>query len=99
MNEANTCRKCVPPKLYAAARTDEQIDEQRNFTDGRICEDPEFDHIIARKALTQAVARNITDLMKKTHQFPERLCSAWTRNMPKSELRSKNKPHCAPGAA
>ena len=36
MNEADTCRKYVLPKLYAAAWTDEQINEQRTFTDGRI---------------------------------------------------------------
>jgi len=36
MNEADTCRKYVLPKLYAATWTDEQIGEQRTFTDGRI---------------------------------------------------------------
>jgi type I restriction enzyme R subunit len=36
MNEADTCRKYVLPKLYAAAWTDVQIGEQRTFTDGRI---------------------------------------------------------------
>ena len=36
MNEADTCRKYVLPKLYAASWTDEQINEQRTFTDGRI---------------------------------------------------------------
>ncbi|MGH9326715.1 MAG: EcoAI/FtnUII family type I restriction enzme subunit R [Terriglobia bacterium] len=34
--EADTCRKYVLPKLYAAGWTDEQISEQRTFTDGRI---------------------------------------------------------------
>ena len=34
--EADTCRKYVLPKLYAAGWTDDQINEQRTFTDGRI---------------------------------------------------------------
>ena len=34
--EADTCRKYVLPQLYAAGRTDDQICEQRSFTDGRI---------------------------------------------------------------
>lgn len=35
-SEADTCRKYVLPKLYAAGWTDDQISEQRYFTDGRI---------------------------------------------------------------
>jgi len=35
-NEADTCRKHVLPKLYAAGWTDQQVCEQRYFTDGRI---------------------------------------------------------------
>ena len=35
-NEADTCRKYVLPKLYAAGWNDDQINEQRTFTDGRI---------------------------------------------------------------
>ncbi|MCX5867703.1 MAG: DEAD/DEAH box helicase family protein [Proteobacteria bacterium] len=35
-NEADTCRKFVLPKLYAAGWNDDQINEQRTFTDGRI---------------------------------------------------------------
>lgn len=34
--EADTCRKYVLPGLYAAGWGDEQISEQRTFTDGRI---------------------------------------------------------------
>ena len=34
--EADTCRKYILPKLYAAGWTDEFIREQRTFTDGRI---------------------------------------------------------------
>ena len=35
-NEADTCRKYVLPKLYAAGWNDDQISEQKSFTDGRI---------------------------------------------------------------
>jgi len=35
-NEADTCRKYILPKLYSAGWTDDQINEQRTFTDGRI---------------------------------------------------------------
>jgi hypothetical protein len=33
---ADTCRKYVLPKLYAAGWSDDQISEQKTFTDGRI---------------------------------------------------------------
>jgi len=36
ITEADTCRKYVLPKLYEAGWTDDQINEQRTFTDGRI---------------------------------------------------------------
>jgi type I restriction enzyme R subunit len=36
LTEADTCRKYVLPKLYAAGWDDERINEQRTFTDGRI---------------------------------------------------------------
>ncbi len=35
-NEADTCRQYVLPRLYAAGWTDDQIREQKYFTDGRI---------------------------------------------------------------
>lgn len=35
-NEADTCRRYVLPKLYAAGWTDDQISEQKTFTDGKI---------------------------------------------------------------
>jgi len=34
--EADTCRKYILPKLYAAGWNDDQISEQKTFTDGRI---------------------------------------------------------------
>src|SRR5260370_12661294 len=36
LNEADTCRTYVLPKLYSARWEDTQISEQKSFTDGRI---------------------------------------------------------------
>ena len=36
ITEADTCRKYVLPKLYAAGWSDDHINEQKSFTDGRI---------------------------------------------------------------
>ena len=36
ITEADTCRKYVLPKLYAAGWNDDQISQQKSFTDGRI---------------------------------------------------------------
>src|SRR5258708_10610550 len=36
LNEADTCRTYVLPKLYRAGWEDPQISEQKSFTDGRI---------------------------------------------------------------
>lgn len=36
LTEADTCRKYVLPKLYAAGWTDDQISGQNTFTDGRL---------------------------------------------------------------
>ena len=36
ITEADTCRQYVLPKLYSAGWTDETIQEQKTFTDGRI---------------------------------------------------------------
>src|SRR5437667_6974491 len=36
LTEADTCRTYVVPKLYAAGWNDDQISEQKTFTDGRI---------------------------------------------------------------
>jgi type I restriction enzyme R subunit len=36
ITEADTCRKYVLPKLYSAGWSDDQISEQKTFTDGRI---------------------------------------------------------------
>ena len=36
ITEADTCRKYVLPRLYQAGWSDDQISEQKYFTDGRI---------------------------------------------------------------
>ncbi|MGH9692281.1 MAG: hypothetical protein ACRD4C_14585 [Candidatus Acidiferrales bacterium] len=36
LTEADSCRKYVLPKLDASGWTDDHINEQRTFTDGRI---------------------------------------------------------------
>jgi len=36
ITEADTCRKYVVPKLYSSGWSDDQISEQKTFTDGRI---------------------------------------------------------------
>jgi len=38
--EADTCRRLVLPKLYAAGWTDDQINEQYTFTGGRVIPNP-----------------------------------------------------------
>ncbi len=38
--EADTCRRFVLPKLYAAGWNDDQINEQCTFTDGRVIPNP-----------------------------------------------------------
>ena len=41
--EADTCRMYVLPKLYGAGWTDDQINEQHTFTDGRVIPTPKTD--------------------------------------------------------
>ena len=36
LTEADTCRKYVLPALYASGWNDDQISEQKSFTDGRL---------------------------------------------------------------
>lgn len=52
ITEADTCRKYVLPKLYKAGWNDDQITEQRYFTDGRIV-------IIGKKVDTLTDVKNI----------------------------------------
>ena len=59
--EADTCRKYVLPKLYAAGWTDDQISEQKSFTDGRI--------IIAGATVRRRPQRRADYLLRFTRDF------------------------------
>ncbi|MBI1974310.1 MAG: DEAD/DEAH box helicase family protein [Candidatus Zambryskibacteria bacterium] len=61
LTEADTCRKFVLPKLYSAGWTDDQISEQRSFTDGRIV-------VAGSKAIRQPQKR-ADYLLKYRHDF------------------------------
>ncbi len=61
LTEADTCRKYVLPKLYAAGWTDEQISEQKSFTDGRI--------VIAGEKPTRRPQKRADYLLKYRRDF------------------------------
>ncbi len=60
--EADTCRKHVLPKLYAAGWTDELINEQKYFTDGRI--------IPTGRKHTRKPGKKVDYLLKCKPDFP-----------------------------
>ncbi len=61
-SEADTCRKDVLPKIYASDWKDEQILEQRTFTDGKIV-------VLGRKAKRKK-AKRFDYLLRFTQNFP-----------------------------
>lgn len=61
-SEADTCRKDVLPKIYASDWTDEQIIEQRTFTDGKII-------VLGRKAKRKK-AKRFDYLLRYSQNFP-----------------------------
>jgi len=61
-SEADTCRKDVLPKIYASDWTDEQILEQRTFTDGKII-------VFGRKAKRKK-AKRFDYLLRYSQNFP-----------------------------
>ena len=61
-SEADTCRKDVLPKIYASEWTDEQILEQRTFTDGKIV-------VFGRKAKRKK-AKRFDYLLRYSQNFP-----------------------------
>ena len=61
-SEADTCRKDVLPKIYASDWSDEQILEQRTFTDGKIV-------VFGRKAKRKK-AKRFDYLLRYTQNFP-----------------------------
>ena len=60
-SEADTCRKYVLPKLYAASWTDDQISEQRYFTDGRI--------VVAGNKVTRRPQKRADYLLRYSRDF------------------------------
>ena len=61
-SEADTCRKDVLPKIYASDWSDDQILEQRTFTDGKIV-------ILGRKAKRRK-AKRFDYLLRYSQNFP-----------------------------
>jgi len=61
-SEADTCRKDVLPKIYASHWSDEQILEQRTFTDGKIV-------VFGRKAKRKK-AKRFDYLLRYSQNFP-----------------------------
>jgi type I restriction enzyme, R subunit len=61
LSEADTCRKYVLPKLYAAGWTDDQISEQKTFTDGRI--------VVAGSKVTQRPQKRADYLLRYSRDF------------------------------
>lgn len=60
--EADTCRTLVTPKIYAAGWTDEQISEQKTFTDGRI--------IVVGNRIRRRKQKRADYLLRLTRDFP-----------------------------
>jgi type I restriction enzyme, R subunit len=61
-SEADTCRKDVLPKIYSSSWTDDQILEQRTFTDGKIV-------VLGRKA-KRKTAKRFDYLLRYSQNFP-----------------------------
>ena len=73
-NEADTCRKYVLPKLYAAGWNDDQISEQKSFTDGRIIiagnrasrkKQKRADYVLYNNGSPEALAAQVDALLEK----------------------------------
>jgi len=62
LNEADTCRTYVLPKLYSAGWEDTQISEQKSFTDGRI--------VVAGKRSTRRPQKRADYLLRYRRDFP-----------------------------
>lgn len=60
--EADTCRKDILPKLYAADWNDEQICEQRTITDGRI--------VPVGSGFVRKAPRRVDYLLRYERNFP-----------------------------
>src|SRR5437588_9407694 len=70
LTEADTCRRYVLPKLYAAGWTDEQISEQKSFTDGRI--------VVAGNKVKRRPQKRLDYLLRFRRDFPTAVVEAKT---------------------
>lgn len=70
-SEADTCRKEVTPKLYASEWTDEQILEQRTFTDGKI--------IVLGKVARRQTPKKADYILRIAQNFPVAVVEAKKR--------------------
>src|SRR5438093_7518711 len=70
LSEADTCRRYVLPKLYSAGWTDEQISEQRSFTDGRI--------VVAGSKVKRRPQKRADYLLRYRRDFPIAVVEAKT---------------------
>jgi len=70
LTEADTCRRYVLPKLYAAGWNDEQIREQKSFTDGRI--------VVAGSKVKRRPQKRLDYLLRYRRDFPIAVVEAKT---------------------
>jgi type I restriction enzyme, R subunit len=70
LTEADTCRRYVLPKLYAAGWIDEQISEQKSFTDGRI--------VVAGTKVKRRPQKRADYLLRYRRDFPIAVVEAKT---------------------
>ena len=70
LTEADTCRKYVLPKFYAARWNDDQISEQKSFTDGRI--------VVGGRKPTRGRQKRADYLLRYRHNFPIAVVEAKT---------------------
>src|SRR5216684_2154691 len=70
LTEADTCRRYVLPKLYSAGWTDEQISEQKSFTDGRI--------VVAGSKVKRRPQKRLDYLLRHRRDFPIAVVEAKT---------------------
>src|SRR6266852_8682574 len=70
LTEADTCRRYVLPKLYAAGWNDEQISEQKSFTDGRI--------VVAGSKVKRRPQKRLDYLLRYRRDFPIAIVEAKT---------------------
>ena len=86
LTEADTCRKYVLPKLYASGWSDDHINEQRTFTDGRI--------VVAGNRTIRRKQKRADYLLRYRPDFAIAIVEAKpiTRNLPTVSARRRSTP-------